>query len=293
MKNQILKYALVIFAQFFLIMGTSCATSYRIFKTSEAKFIPEQEAFDEISQVDVAILGETHYQQKVQIAEAWVMQKLSVRNPNFQMAWEFFNYNDQEPLEESFDNFVQGNLSGSSWIAQWFPSNSSDSELYLPMFDVTALYSQKVIGTNASRSLKSKLMSGGRILLETDQEIWPFSSHVPDAPEDYLIRFEEAMGGHVDSQAIQKYYLAQYYTDAYMANAIELKLVDGPVMMVVGHFHSDFGHGLPFYLKGLGVTSVANIRIVDNSTLSIDEFNRILEGDADYGMIGDYIIVID
>jgi len=293
MKNQILKYTLVIFAQFFLITATSCAASYRIFKTREAKFISEEEAFDDISQADVAIVGETHYQQRIQVAEAWVMQKLSLHNPNFQMAWEFFNYNDQGALEESYDDFVMGNLSGSSWIAQWFPSNSSDSELYLPMFEVTAHYSQKVIGTNAPRNLKSKLMSGGRILLETDQEIWPFTSHVPDAPDSYLMRFEEAMGGHVDSQTLEKYYLAQYYTDAYMANAIQLKLVEGPVMMVVGHFHSDYGHGLPFYLKELGVKSISNIRIVDNSNLSSDELNRILEGDADYGMVGDYIIVID
>jgi uncharacterized iron-regulated protein len=226
MKSQILKYVLAFMAQFFLITGTSCANTYRIYKTSDESFVPTESAFDDIAQAQVVILGETHYEKNVQQAEGKVLEKLSQRNPSFQLAWEFLDYRDQDQLQSSFIDFAQGKISATQWIAKWFPNSSSNHEVYLPMFEVTKNNSQKVVGTNVPRSLKQRLMNSGRSLLETDREVWPFDSQVIDAPKEYLERFEEVMGGHADTQTIQKYFLAQYYTDAYMAHAIGAKLVE-------------------------------------------------------------------
>ncbi len=292
MKSQILKYAVAIFAQFIFIVTSSCASTYRIYSPENAQFIPNQEAFDSMAQAEVVVLGETHYEKAVQQAEGWALEQLSLRNPSFQMAWEFLNHEDQNELQTSFDEFVANQMSASEWIAKWFPNNSSTHEVYLPMYEVAKKYSQKVMGTNAPRTLKQRLMNGGRTVLDTDAEVWPFLSRVKQAPKQYLERFKEVMGGHADGQTIEKYYLAQFYTDAYMANAISSHVVDGPVMMVVGHFHSDYGHGLPFYLKDLGIKGLVNIRIVDASNLSQQELEQDLQPHPQYGALGDYILVI-
>ncbi len=291
MNSKILKYAVAIFAQFFFIVTSSCATSFQVYRTSDSQIIPTEQAFDEMAKFQVVVVGETHYDEIVQATEGQVLEQLSLRNPSYQMAWEFLNYSDQDQLQSTFDEFSSDSITSSEWIARWFPNNSANHEVYLPMFEVAKIYSQKVVGTNASRTLKKRLMNGGRGIIHTDSEVWPFSHDLIDAPKEYLERFKEIMGGHADRQTIEKYYLAQFYTDAYMASSIHSKLVDGPLMMVVGHFHSDYGHGLPFYLKELGIKDVLNIRIINASGLSEDELSHQLKSHPQYGALGEYILI--
>jgi len=291
-KSQLIKYLAVVATQFLFIVTASCANTYRVYDTAQAQFVANDKAFDQIAKADIVILGETHYTKVVQQSEGWALEQLSLRNPSYQMAWEFLNYNDQAGLQSSFDDFVADKISGKDWIAKWFPNNATMTEVYLPMYESAKKYSQKVIGTNSPRALKDRLMSSGRSILQTDAQVWPFSYTIKNPRKEYFERFKVAMGGHVDEHTIGKYFLAQYYTDAYMANALNLKLVDGPIMMVVGNFHSDFGHGLPSYLKDLGVSDLLNVRIIDGIGLGEGELADLLKNDPKYGARGDYLLVI-
>ena len=293
MKNSLFKYGFACLALFSISISSSCAATYKLYKTSEHKYVEAELAFDEIARSQVVVLGETHYEGRIQEAEGWALEKLSLREPSFQMAWEFLDTADQAKIQSSFDEYVRGDLSGEQWLNLWFSSSSADHTLYLPMYEVAKNHSQKVLGTNVSRVLKKRLMDNGRDLLLTDREVWPFSSTVADAPLGYYQRFEGVMGGHADTQTLEKYYLAQFYTDAFMANSIVDQLSEGPIMMVVGHFHSDYGHGLPFYLSDLGVKDMTNIRIIDSADISADELESSLEDHSSYGALGDYILIID
>ncbi len=182
MKSLIFKYGFAYLALFFITLSSSCAATYRLYKTSEAKFLPTEMAFDEIAQSEVVILGETHYEAAVQEAEAWALDQLSHRDPSFQLAWEFLDYEKQSEIQSSFDLFVNDQLTGLQWISKWFPTSSANHEVYLPMYEVAKRYSQKVMGTNASRSRKKKLMDNGRGILLNDSEVLPFSNPVNDAP---------------------------------------------------------------------------------------------------------------
>jgi len=292
MKSQLMKYVAIAAAPFLFIVTASCANTYRVYNTSQAQFIANDKAFDQIAKADIVILGENHYTKVVQESEGWALEQLSLRNPSYQMAWEFLNYNDQASLQSSFDDFVADKITGKQLIAKWFPNNAAMSEVYLPMYETAKKYSQKVIGTNSHRALKDRLMSSGRSILETDAEVWPFNYTIKKPRKEYLERFKVAMGGHVDEHTIGKYFLAQYYTDAYMANALNSKLVDGPIMMVVGNFHSDFGHGLASYLKDLGVSDLLNVRIINAIGFSESELADQLKNDPKYGARGDYLLVI-
>lgn len=293
MIKYIVKNFLISLSSFFLFMSSSCAHSYEIFKTDTAEYIEVNQAIDEIAKSEVIILGESHYDGPIQTGQGWILDQVSLRNPNYQLAWEFLNYNDQEELEASFYEFTLGNITGSEWMGKWFSSTSADHELYLPMYEVAKKFNQNIVGTNVPRPLKQKLMKGGRELLETDSEIWPFGNTVGDAPQGYWNRFKKVMGGHVDESSLKKYYLAQFYTDAYMANSIVSKLNRGPVMMVVGHFHSDYGHGLPSYLNDLGVKDLTNIRMINKSKIDSQDLDTLLRDHKEYGAVADYILIID
>lgn len=292
MKSKLMKYVAIAAVPFLFIVTASCANTYRVYNTSKAAFVANDKAFDQIAKADLVILGENHYTKVVQQSEGWALEQLSLRNPSYQMAWEFLDHNDQAGLQSSFDDFVSDKITGKDWIAKWFPRNATMTEVYLPMFESAKKYSQKVIGTNSPRALKDRLMNSGRSILHSDAEVWPFSYTIKNPPKEYFERFKVVMGGHVDEYTIGKYFLAQYYTDAYMANVLNLKLADGPIMMVVGNFHSNFGHGLPFYLKDLGVSNLLNIRIINGVGLSESELADLLKNDPKYGARGDYLLVI-
>lgn len=280
-------------AIFFIGISASCAQTYKLYNVKEEAYVPVESGFDQISRSEVVVLGETHYDPVIQQAEAWTLERLALRNNRFQLAWEFLDYRDQAALEISYQKFKANEITGSELINGWFSKSKANHELYLPLYEVAKKYDLEILGTNSPRKFKQKLMAQGRDLLDHDKEIWPFSTRVSDAPMGYRNRFSDAMGGHVDTQTLDKYYLAQFYTDAYMANAIDDKLNRGPIMMVVGHFHSDYGHGLPHYLFDLGIKEVSQVRLVNLSQIDDDELEEILKPHSSYGTIADYILLID
>ena len=272
---------------------TSCAAaSYSVYRTSDDTYMTVEQGLDELALKDVVVLGETHYEEKVQEAEAMVLEGLSMREPKFQLAWEFLNTKDQMVIDEQTLKFTNDAISGPELMTALFGNNGSNHEVYLPLFEVAKKQGLRVLGTNADRALKQRLMAAGRDILTTDSEVWPFSTTIASAPQAYFERFEEVMGGHADTQTLEKYYLAQYYTDAYMANSIN-EAMNGPVMMVVGHFHSDYNHGLPFYMNKLGMGEVVSMRLLDTSSLSEDEIKEELKDHAQYGALGEYVLLID
>jgi hypothetical protein len=61
----------------------------------------------------------------------------------------------------------------------------------------------------------------------------------------------------------------------------------------VGHFHTDYDHGLPYYLKKLTNRPVVHVRMVDFKGLTVEEREKLLHGDATYGAVAPWILIVN
>ncbi|MEM6553249.1 MAG: ChaN family lipoprotein [Planctomycetota bacterium] len=138
----------------------------------------------------------------------------------------------------------------------------------------------RVIASNAPRRYVSAYRKEGLAFV---QRMTPEQRRLVVVPEEegelpmgrYAVDFENAMrsamAGHgggeaMSSEALAGFYRAQLMWDATMADSIVRALADGhgPVVHVVGRFHSDFGGGLRYYLRRfLPGVSVMTVSLID------------------------------
>lgn len=289
-KMTMVKWLFSFGALFFSL--TSCASAPQLFETSTQKTYYLEAGIKQMPADGFVILGETHYQEDIQNAQGLFIEKAvqvhGLEN-NFTVAWEFLNYPDQSQLEEKYSLYKEGQLEILDLLRPFFGKNADQHLVYEPLFASAALFGGKMVATNAPRAWKSKIVQGG--LQGLDPQYIP--SNMERGPKEYFDRFKVVMGGHAPADKVENYFLAQSYADAVMAKSL-VDLSEGNMtFMAVGHFHSDFDHGLQSYLRKLTNRPVVHVRLVDFKGLSEEERQEILKGDAQYGALAPWLLIVN
>ncbi len=269
---------------------TSCAGATVFYNPQTGEKLPLKEAVKTLEASGIYVLGETHYVQEIQEAQGEFIKSFVKEHglqEDFNVAWEFLDFPRQSIIEAEFEKWSQGLVSFDAMMKEAFGRNPGDNILYRPLFDAAKIYGGKIIATNAPREWKRKIVSDGFQALNADET----PRGLRRGNDAYLERFIAAMGGHGDPATFENYFLAQSYTDAVMADQIE-KNHTSTSFMIVGHFHSDFGHGLPEYLRDLGAVKPVLIRMIDASGLSDSELTDALKPHVKYGEVADYFIIV-
>lgn len=282
---------LVFLAGIFVTLS-SCATSVELYNVGSKQSFPLNKGVELLPTEGFIILGETHYdletqQVQGQFIEAMVSH-LQLEN-NFSVAWEFLNFPDQKILEEKFKLYSEGTLNFTNFLQNFFGQNPGGHLLYEPIFKATSKYSGKFVATNAPREWKSKIVASGLSGLD--------SQYIPQNMERgspaYFERFLSVMGNHAPQNKIENYFLAQSYSDAVMAKSL-VDLSEGQLkFMIVGNFHSDFGHGLPTYLEKVTNENVLQIRMVNLKGLTHEERIEALSDDPKYGPRSSWLLILN
>lgn len=211
------------------------------------------------------------------------------RQGDFCVGWEFLNFTDQKQIESKFTLYKTGQLGLEELFKEFFPSRSIEHEVYAPLFQMAKKYQGTVLGTNAPRLWKRVIINEGFSTLSQDR----IPRLMQRGSDNYYERFLEAMGGHADLSVIEKYFMAQSYTDATMAQSL-IDLSNAQVkIMITGHFHSDFGHGLPSYLEKGTNKNIELIRFVDFKNIPEEERDSILKEHPKYGQRAAYFLIIN
>jgi len=233
------------------------------------------------------ILGEYHYNEVIQKTQAEVIQKIVEANlaeENFDLAWEFMNFNDQDEQEAQWKQVLNGKLSLEPFLALFGQNNASS---YLPIFEVAQKLKANYYGVNAPRKIKSQIMKGG--LSSVDPKWIP--PRVEVGGDNYLERFRDAMGGHVPDDALKPYFLAQCYTDSVMAHYLNEFSKSNLSFLVVGSFHNDYRDGTVVRLEGLTNRPVVSLKFVNAADMTADELEELKKPHSVYGDIADYIVI--
>lgn len=243
----------------------------------------------------IILLGEYHYEKEIIKGQSYIIEGLGAQKNaegNMAVAWEFLNYPEQNLLDQFFFEFKENQINFSNLIESFFPTvegKVNQSYFYRPIFESAKKFNSKFIATNAPRSWKRIVVSSGVSALNSDQ----VPAYMRRGNQFYFDRFLEAMGGHGDPSVIEGYFMAQSYTDAVMADSLVRESEGLLTFMTVGSFHTDYGHGLPDYLKDISSRQVINIKIISRTMTSADDLSIIQSKDPRYGFIADYLLIVD
>lgn len=239
------------------------------------------------------VLGEYHYMESIQSAQAQVIKDTVNRNNSasaFTVGWEFLNYIDQQNIASALVDYKSELLDDQAFFAKLFP-NSSNPGLNSPYSHIMRVLKEldgQLIGTNATRATKRKLRLEGIDALEPEQV--PPNHRL--GGENYLERFKEAMQGHMSEELLQGYFLAQSYTDSVISYQLEKLATNSLAFLVVGSFHSDYNDGVVPHLIEISSEPVITTKFIDGSELTEAELDELIEPSPKYGPLADYLIII-
>lgn len=275
-----------------LFSFTSCATPLYLFDVRSKNYQELNQGVKDLDPDNIFILGESHYIKDIQKAQGQFidqMVKTHSLESHFSVGWEFLNYPDQTKIDQHLDKYRNDEISLNDFFDRLFNENPGKHTFYSPLFENIKRHKGKFIATNAPREWKSVIVKEGLNSLSSDK----IPANMERGSGEYFERFKEAMAGHGSSQQLENYFLAQSYTDAVMANSLIKEMQGETIFMVVGSFHSDYGHGLPFYLKKLTNKKVRHIRFVDFKGLSENERESFLKEHGKYGHRSDIYLIVN
>ena len=101
----------------------------------------------------------------------------------------------------------------------------------------------------------------------------------------YFSRFKKAMEGHANEEQIQKYFLAQVYTDNYIAEKVLTKSRTNIDIQVIGSFHADFFDGLINQVERRAQRNITSVKF-----LAMKDMYPYMNEDSRYGRVSKYLI---
>jgi uncharacterized iron-regulated protein len=212
------------------------------------------EAVAILGQGDVVLVGEQHGDPETHRVELATLQALVGTGKPVALSMEMFEADVQPVL----DAYLMGAIDEGTFLAQSRPWPNYKSD-YRPLVEYAKAQRLPVIAANVPRPLAANVAREdfeGLATLPWEQARHAAIPSFLDGGAPWQ-RFQKAMGGHGEpaSGAMWRMYAAQSLKDATMARSIAIALTTlvpgGRVLHVQGRFHSDYGAGVPAYLRPL------------------------------------------
>ncbi|MFS4457542.1 ChaN family lipoprotein [Bdellovibrio sp. HCB2-146] len=279
-----------LFSFLLLFPGVSFAEENGIFKGDSLAPMGLVEAFQNIPQGSIVVLGENHGFKVHQTQHIAVLDTLRSLGHKVSVGLEFFTYTDQSLVED----YRAGRLSEADFLTaiRW-GSPSYD------FYRAQALYPNLGEGAstwalNAPRALTSKVAKTGlNSLSPEDAALLPPNFTL--GRESYRQRFLGMMPHLPSPEAGERYFAAQSIWDDTMAWRAEQFVATHPgqtLVIVVGEFHVQYGGGLPDRLRArLPHTKVVTLSQINSYGLSATELQNEMRPSNEYGPRADLLWV--
>jgi len=216
------------------------AWSGRVYDVSRQIFLTADQIRAGLEGVELLVLGEKHNTIQVQLEQSSALRLALEANPLAQnrwiLGWEFLNRRDQKSIDDQWDAYSEGRISGNQLLDHLMGPGLGRT--YLPLLEVANAYQGVLRGLNLAREEKAPVVTGG--LGAIDPALIPPGFAMGGA--FYRERFERAMGSHATPEQMGRYFQAQCLVDDVMAYTL---LEDQAELRVEvnGSFHSDYFDG--------------------------------------------------
>jgi len=267
----------------------------RIYEGCSADLVTETQFLDRALLNMQVILGEKHLTSAVQSRQAWVIEQILERDffpmQRWTLAWEFLNRKDQKNIDEQVADYLHGNGTAESLVAQLMGSASYGS--YAPLFEVLKSKRGDLLATNLSREEKAPVVQNG-IGAVNPALLPPGFMMGGDA---YFRRFRDAMGGHASEEKLRNYFAAQCLTDDVIAYTWAQLPENERRFLIVGSFHSDYDDGVVARIRDrVNGQAPLTLRFIDAADFTRDELNaqwRSLIQSEEFGPIADFVLFVN
>ncbi len=246
-----------------------------------------QELASQIVPGSVVIISELHGFAPHHDKQVELLKAIETAHPQtVSVGMEFLEY----PEQDLINDYLGGRLDEETFLkeVQWglpeFPFYRRQARFPLETGGNT-------VGLNAPRSLSGKIAKEGlESLTEYEKDLLP--PHFELGSAEYLERFREIMGGHVDEKDLVKYFAAQSLWDDTMAWIALQYMKFNPnrtLVIIVGDFHNAYKLGLPNRLKARGVRNLITISQVDLTGLSDKAAQEEITPHPSWGERADFV----
>lgn len=280
---------LMIFAKIGLFWS-SFAYSLDCRRGENGEKVSVESLVSEIPMGGTLFLGELHGFEAVASGQTLVLEELRKQGHSVDVGLEFFTYTKQSVV----DQFVQGLINEATFLDQVGWAKSMDFGFYRRQ----ALFPQRDRGENtwalnAPQSVTRAVAKKGlENLTEEEKQLLP--PHLEMGRAEYLDRFRESMGGHVEEKDLLRYFQAQSVWDETMAWQLTTHATGNTKVVVVGEFHVQFGGGLPYRLSvrdpKMNITTLGFMNV---HNLSEAEIAESIQPHPKWGIRENYICLVD
>lgn len=225
----------------------------------EKKTLTKAELFRKLDRAKVILLGETHTNKENHRWQLAVLSMVYGRNHEVAVGFEMF----PSRLDPVLKEWVAGNLTKDAFLDQgeWKKVWGYDPDLYWPLFDFCRQNQISMFGMNSDRDVIRKIGREGWEHLTTAEigtmtPAKPAESAYRSYLENILNKPENPMAGKLD---VDYFIRAQQAWDRSFAWNITEQLKENhkvKVVGIVGRGHLEYGYGIPYQLKDLGVEDV-------------------------------------
>lgn len=271
-----------------LILTTSAnAEITKIYSNASRSDVTYEQFLEQIPGSGFVVMGEMHNTPSIQNAQSKMIQDLVItkmRSTDFTVMWEFLNFTDAQKTDLEYNKFVNNEITATEFISNTAGKNNLT---YAPIFETAKSLKAQVFGLNAPRSIKSQMIKGG--LSSIDQKMIPPNMEV--GGEAYKKRFYEVMSGHVPAEKLERYFLAQCYTDSVMSYQASISGFRNLNFIIAGSFHTDYYDGTVSRLKLLRPDSITTLTIRNVSSMTSDDIAKLLSPSGKNGPVADFVIL--
>jgi uncharacterized iron-regulated protein len=267
-----------------------CQLERKSYSRYDKKELQKIELINQLVTNNIIVIGEKHYSQAVQTEEGKIIFDVvtSAKKENqFSTSWEFLNASAQQTTHFLFKQVLNLEISSVDFLLKTV--GNSQSIMYSPIIDSTAILGGQLFGINLSREEKSPVVKNG--LEALDPLLLPPSFKLGGA--NYLERFTEMMKDHATPEQISHYFAAQSLVDDVAACHLKNDSHFDLKFLIIGAFHSQFNDGVVERIKRRNPFSkISNIEIIDASDFTEIELNQLFSNQK-YGDRADYLIFLN
>jgi uncharacterized iron-regulated protein len=231
----------------------------------------------------VVLLGETHTVAEIHRWQLHVATVLRFLRPNIAVGFEMFPRRVQAVLDE----WVDGELGTDAFLdkVEWGTVWGFDAQLYLPLFHFCRQHRVKMLALNCHRPLVTRVgKEGWEAIPENERDGLTPSAEATPAYRQYLANLGLGRGPVADgaaappSSATDRFVRAQQTWDRAFACSIAraLQQPEPPLVIgIIGRGHLEYGHGTPYQLADLGVTSTGVLLPTTSAQIDVSHASGI------------------
>ena len=264
-----LKPALALFASLLLV---ACASTphplqERIWHLGEQRFISEDELVAAMANSHYILLGEIHGERAHHEFQATLIRALADHGRRPVVAMEMIDSTQAAVLQDYLES-GEATVDGLAEVLRWEDSGWPDWSLYQPVAAATLHHQLPLVDANRPRHEVREVAREGLSSLDADERAeLGLDQPLPESAASELDqRLREAHAEHLPADSLPALLDAQRLRDAHMALRLRQADRGDGVILITGNAHASNRHGVPWYLRQAGESSIFSLGQLPVST---------------------------